>query len=139
MTGDNGFRRIAWIFMLVLILLAMLVLGSTLALASVAPFQPGDRLYTALQRPAEQVLVALDRRPSGQARRLIELARHRADDLSHLAGTARESEAVFELERSMVQAVQAVAAASQVDAADLRPQLVGMLQLVEQVLPRVKT
>jgi hypothetical protein len=116
----------------------MLGLGSALALASVAPFRPGDPLFNSLQRPVEQAVVNLDPRPSGRAYRLLDLARRRADDLSLLAGSEREASALSELEQTLMQAVQAVAAARQADAPGLRPQLVLLLQMVEKTLPRVK-
>ncbi len=138
MVKKFGFPQIIWLTCLGLILALMLAMASTIVLASAAPFHPGDGLFYALQQPVEQALVRLDRRPSGQARRLLDLARRRTADLSRLAGTVHEPDAVNELERSLLQAVQAAAAARQEDTADLRPQLVGLLKSVEETLPTMK-
>ena len=109
-------RKIVFWIVLPILMVLMLSLTAGLALAELAPFHPGDTLYS-LQYQAEQVMVTLTPDQNAKAETLLDIFQRRTADLGN-SGDGMKALQQFDL--AYDQLMQALVDAPDSHAADLR-------------------
>ena len=123
-------RKIVFWIILPILMALMLSLTAGLALAELAPFHPGNSLFS-LQYKAEQVLVTLTPNSTTQAETLLDMLVRRTIDLG---SSSDRMEALTQFDLAFDQAMQALVNAPDAGSADLRTRSMAVLARVHDQL-----
>ncbi len=129
-------RRFLFGATVISILLVVAGIGTTVALASAGPLQPGDTLFP-LQYFAEQSQGKWTTSNFGEAQHHINIASRRAVDLGNAAGTSDETLSVYYLNQALDQAALSIAKTEKTEIENLRLSLAKLLLQIKDSTARL--
>jgi hypothetical protein len=131
-------KRTLLFFLLSTLFLAMVVMTSVVALATIAPLQVGQPGYP-LQEASEQSVAALTPVGWGKAAYLLTLLERRTADLDSSLGNEQEISALDAVTAALKQGILGVAQAPAADWPALRTRLLKDIQWMQVVLAKFHT
>ena len=131
-------KRTLLFFLLSTLFLAMVVMTSVVALATIAPLQVGQPGYS-LQQASEQSVAALTPVGWGKAAYLLTLLERRTTDLDRSLGNGQEITALDAVTAALKQGILGIAQAPAADWPALRTRLLKDIQWMQVVLAKFHT